>query len=105
MELKDFIEKSLQDITAAIHNSSKKMIHDKTGKGIPDHKEITISFDIAVTVGDSNEQSAGAKINVLSSLGLGASVKSGKEFQEINRLSFVIPVKIDTIGSKNYTVI
>ena len=45
MELKDFIEKSLQDITAAIHNSSKKMIHDKTGKGIPDHKEITISFD------------------------------------------------------------
>lgn len=105
MELKDFIEKSLQDITSAIHNSSKKMIHDKTGKGIPDHNEINISFDIAVTVGDSNEQSAGAKINVLSHLGLGASAKSGKEFQEVNRLSFVIPVKIDTIGSKNYAII
>ena len=104
MELKDFIEMSIQDITNAIHNSSKKMIEDKTGKGIPDHHEINISFDIAVTVGDSNEHSAGAKINVLSTLGFGTGVKSGKEFQEVNRLSFVVPVKIDTIGSQNYAV-
>jgi hypothetical protein len=104
MELKDFIEKSIDEITTAIHNSSKKMIENKTGKGIPDHHEINISFDIAVTVGDTNEHSAGAKINVLNTLGLGTGVKSGKEFQEVNRISFVIPLKIDTIGSPNYTV-
>ena len=44
MELKDFIEKSIDEITTAIHNSSKKMIEDKTGRGIPDHHEINISF-------------------------------------------------------------
>lgn len=104
MELKDFIEKSIDEITNAIHNSSKKMIENKTGKGIPDHHEINISFDIAVSAGDTSEQSGGAKISVLSSIGLGVNTKSGKELQELNRLSFVVPVKIDTIGSPRYSV-
>ena len=53
MELKEFIEKSIHEITTAIHSSSKKMIEEKTGNGIPDHQEINISFDIAVSAGDT----------------------------------------------------
>ena len=51
-----------------------------------------------------SEKSGGAKITVLSSIGLGVNTKSGKELQEVNRLSFVVPVKIDTIGSPRYSV-
>lgn len=104
MELKEFIEKSIHEITTAIHSSSKKMIEEKTGNGIPDHQEINISFDIAVSAGDTTENSGSATIKVLNTLGLGASSKSGKETQEVNRLSFVVPVKVKTIGSKGISV-
>ena len=104
MELKEFIEKSIHDITTAIHSSSKKMIEDKTGNGIPDHHEINISFDIAVSAGDTSESSGNASIKVLNSIGLGGSSKSGKEIQEVNRLSFVVPVKVNTIGSKAISI-
>jgi hypothetical protein len=105
MELKDFIEKSIHDITSAIHSSSEKMLSDKTGKGIPDHNEINLSFDIAVSAGDTTESSGNASIKVLNSIGLGGSSKSGKEIQEVNRLSFVVPVKVKTIGSKGFSVV
>lgn len=105
MELKEFIEKSIHEITTAIHTSSKKMIEEKTGKGIPYHHEISISFDIAVSAGDTTEKSGSASIKVLNSIGLGGSSKSGKEIQECNRLSFVVPVRVKTIGSSGYSVI
>ena len=104
MELKEFIEKSIHDITTAIHSSSEKMISDKTGKGIPDHNEINISFDIAVSAGDTTESSGSATIKVLNTFGLGGSSKSGKEIQEVNRLSFVVPIKVKTIGSNGISV-
>jgi hypothetical protein len=58
MELKEFIEKSIHDITTAIHSSSEKMNSDKTGKGIPD----------------------------------------------VNRLSFVVTVEVNTIDSKGFSI-
>ena len=104
MELQEFIEKSIKEITTAIHNSSNEMIKTGTGKGIPDHDEVKISFDIAVTAGDTAEQAGKAKISVLSNFGLSGSVKSATDKQEVSRLNFVVPVKIKTIGSSGFSV-
>ncbi len=99
MELQDFIEKSIKDITSAIHNSNKKMIEDQTGKGISDLYEIKISFDIAVTAGESSEKTGNGKINVLGLVDIGGTVKSGNEKQEVSRITFEVPVILNTIGS------
>ncbi len=104
MELQEFIEKSIKEITTAIHNSSKEMIEAKTGNGIPDHHEINVSFDIAVTAGDTAEQAGKAKISVLSNFGLSGSIKSATDKHEVSRLNFVVPVKIKTIGSSAYSI-
>lgn len=104
MELQEFIEKSIKEITTAIHNSSKEMIKSETGKGIPDHDEIKISFDIAVTAADSAEQAGKAKISVLSNFGLSGSVKSATDKHEVSRLNFVVPVRIKTIASSSFSI-
>ena len=104
MELQEFIEKSIKEITTAIHNSSKEMVDSKTGKGIPDHDEIKISFDVAVTATDNIEKEGKAKINVFSNFGFSGGAKSNTDKQEVSRLSFVVPVKIKTIGSSAYSV-
>lgn len=95
MELQEFIEKTISDVTNALHNSSKKMADDKVGEGIPQNHSIKITFDIAVTVNDSEEQKASA-ISVLGTFGFGGSLKSGTDKQNISRLSFEVPVKIKT---------
>jgi hypothetical protein len=104
MELQEFIEKSIKEITTAIHNSSKEMLQSNTGKGIPDHHEINISFDIAVTAVDSAEKAGNAKISVLNTLGLSGGAKSSTDKQEVSRLNFVVPVRIKTIGSSGYSI-
>ena len=96
MELQEFIEKTISDVTNALHNSSNKMAKDGVGEGIPQNNSINIKFDIAVTVNDTAEQSANAKIAVLGNFGLGGNVKSGTDKQQVSRLSFEIPVKIKT---------
>lgn len=104
MELQEFIERSIKEITTAIHNSSKLMIEKGTGNGVPDHHEINVSFDIAVTAGDTASQEGNAKISVLNAFSFGGGAKTATDKQEVSRLSFVVPVKIKTIGSSAYSV-
>jgi hypothetical protein len=104
MELKEFIEKSIMEITSALHKSSQQMIQDHTGKGISDLYEMKISFDIAVTVFESSEKEGNGKINVLGQVGLGGTIKTGTEKQEVSRITFEVPVKLNTIGSKYSTI-
>lgn len=105
MELKEFIEKSIIEITSAIHNSSKSMINTGIGNGIPDDKEIMVSFDIAVTVGDRSENEGNTKISVLNTFGIGGSLKSEKDKHEVNRLSFNVPIKIKTLNYPSYPLL
>jgi hypothetical protein len=104
MELKEFIEKSIMEITSALHNSSQQMIEDKTGKGISDRYEVKVSFDIAVTVFESSEKEGNGKINVFGQVGLGGTIKTGTEKQEVSRITFEVPVILNTIGSKYSTI-
>lgn len=104
MELKEFIEKSICDITTALHKSSDKMINEGSGRGISDSREIKVSFDIAVTVDDSKEKGGNAKISVLDYFGFEAGNKSGTKIQEVSRISFEVPVKLKTINESNYHV-
>ncbi len=99
MELKEFIEKSIMDVTSALHNSSQQMIDAKTGKGISDAFEIKVSFDIAVTVFESMGQEGSGKISIAAIAGLGGTIKSGNEKQEVSRITFEVPVRLNTIGS------
>jgi hypothetical protein len=99
MELKEFIEKSIMEITSALHNSSQQMIDAKTGKGISDMYEVKVSFDIAVTVFESLEKEGSGKISVAGIAGLGGTKKSGTEKQEVSRITFEVPVILNTIGS------
>jgi hypothetical protein len=103
MELQEFIERSIKEITTALHNSSKDMIKSKTGQGIPDHNEINVSFDIAVTAGDTASQEGSAKIRVLNAFNLGGGAKTATDKQEVSRLSFIVPVRIKTIDSPQYS--
>jgi hypothetical protein len=103
MELKEFIEKSIMEITSALHNSSQQMIDAKTGKGISDAFEIKVSFDIAVTVFESMGQEGSGKISIAVIAGLGGTIKSGNEKQEVSRITFEVPVKLNTIGAKQIT--
>jgi hypothetical protein len=103
MELKEFIENAISDITSALNKSSQDMIEAKTGNGIPDAHEIKVSFDIAVTVNSNDTKEGGGKINVLGqSISLGGSLKNTKDVEQVSRLTFDVPVYIKTLGQSKY---
>jgi hypothetical protein len=105
MELKEFIQNAITDITTAINKSSQNMIDAKIGNGIPDAKEINITFDIAVTVSSNDTTEGGAKINVLGPyLSLGGNKKNTKDIEQVSRLTFIVPIRIKTLGQSQYSI-
>lgn len=106
MELKDFIQNAISDITTSLHESSAAMIKAETGNGIPDAHEINVTFDIAVTVSSNDISEGGGKINVLGPyLTLGGNKKQTKDFEQVSRLTFVVPIKIKTVGGAKYNIV
>lgn len=97
MELQNFIETTIKDISVGLHNSNNTMIKDKVGKGIPDLKEINIDFDIAVSASSINETELKGKITVLG-FGINLSGANAEKLNENNfsRIKFSVPVKIKT---------
>ena len=103
MELKEFIQNAISDITTALNTSSKDMIATETGNGIPDAHDIKITFDIAVTVSNNDTKEGSGKISVLGQyLSLGGSQKNTKDVEQVSRLTFDVPVYIKTLGQSKY---
>jgi hypothetical protein len=106
MELKEFVQNAISDITTALNKSSSDMIIANTGNGIPDAQEINVTFDIAVTVSSNNTSEGGGKISVLGPyLTLGGNKKQVKDIEQVSRLSFVVPIKIKTVGGSQYCIV
>jgi hypothetical protein len=105
MELKEFIQNAITDITTALKVSSENMIKANTGNGIPDSVAINVNFDIAVTVGSNDATEGSGKINVLGPfLSIGGNMKSTKDSEQVSRLTFVVPIYIKTIGESKYSL-
>lgn len=104
MELEQFIEETINEIVTAINISSLKMINDKTGAGVSDFKPIEVSFDIAVTIANSDEK--GGKISVL---GPWFGGEAGKKLttieQNASRIKFSVPIMLKTINKKGPSVL
>lgn len=101
MELQQFIEQTISQVTSGLHNSSKTMVENKTGRGIPDLQNLLVEFDIAVTASHDTDSEIGGKISVL---GINLSI-SGKQAQKditsnVSRIKFTVPIKINTIEEK-----
>lgn len=106
MELKEFIQNAISDITTSLNKSSEEMINSKTGNGIPDSSAINVTFDIAVTVSSNNTTEGGAKINVLGPyLSLDGNKKNTKDIEQVSRLTFIVPIRIKTLGQSQYSIV
>lgn len=101
MELQQFIEQTMKDITTGLHNSNKGMIDAGSGKGISDLNAMEVNFDIAVTVTNDKGNEVGGRITVLGiGLQLGGSQKQREATEHISRIKFTVPLRLKTLGEK-----
>ena len=102
MKLKDFIKKSVSDITNATINLKKKYNNKKYKSDdiINEYnpiapisnrnKSLTIDFDIAVTTSENGNAKAGSKIGI-SVLGASLNGEQGYNNENTSRIKFSIP--------------
>ena len=105
MELQKFIETTLQEVTAGLHNSNKMMIDAATGKGISDSDYMKVDFDIAVTTTKESEGDMNGKVAVLSIFSLGGSLAQKDGISNVSRIKFSVFVKLNTLNQKNVVVV
>ncbi|HBM90773.1 MAG TPA: hypothetical protein DD400_02705 [Rhodospirillaceae bacterium] len=102
MELKDFIQETLKEISAGVKGANSGIdgctdtpycLYHTMGDNAKKHKGI--DFDIAVTLSDKGETSGGAKISVAQVFGVG--VKANTESSDVyaHRIKFSIGVNED----------
>ena len=58
------------------------------------HHVFLVDFDVAVSVAEGVDKSAGAKLTVASFLGVGAAVEASHSTSATNRVSFKIPLAL-----------
>lgn len=98
MELQTFIETTIKQISAALNKSSQDVIDQQIGGGISDLKLMNVEFDIAVSASSENGSQAEGKITVLNVLGIGGRVAETEVSQNINRIKFIVPLRLKTLG-------
>jgi hypothetical protein len=97
MELKDFISKTLSDISIGIRGGNKIMQLDN--HSYVGDQDTTIDFDISVTYEDNLTTGAGAKITVASLFGANVSQESKAANSNLSRVKFKVLMKFNTQGA------
>lgn len=89
MELKDFIQKTIEDVAEGLNNAAENV---KTSKHIkrllPPER---IEFDVSVVANQSAEGKAGVEV-----FGIGAGAKMMGSDTQSSRIHFVIPIQRDS---------
>lgn len=99
MELQQFIEKTVKEVSTSLHNSSIKMVEENFGKGISDLNPMMLEFDIAVTVTNDHGANIGGKITVLG-IELGGAKTQKERSEYISRIKFTVPLRLKTLDEK-----
>src|SRR5262249_33685975 len=92
MEVDEFVRQTLEQIIRGVKGAHAQA----TGLGArvgSDGKTTLVEFDLAVTVNESGEASAGVGIIVLG-VGIGAKGKRGSETSIVSRMKFSVPVML-----------
>lgn len=110
MDLKDYIEKSLYSIIAAVGgvqenvnelgvlvfpSTVKEGFIDESGK----QQLMNIKFDVAVTVGKNTTQDKGMSIKVIELISGGIKTTDTNQNQSISRINFEIPVAMPILDN------
>ena len=90
MELKEFVQKVINDIVEAVDSSSKTASRKVELADRPDKR--TIEFDVAVQVEESGSTSGKAGIKVLSFIEGGADITKDKKKSSTHRIIFGVDV-------------
>ena len=83
MELKEFIVQTMKGITEGMNDCEKEGISIKK-----DHYNDVV-FDVAITVGNTAEGSAGGKL-MIAGIGVGSEVRTQFESTAVSRINFHI---------------
>jgi len=99
MELKDFIAKTLSDISIGINNGND-LIQQHNYSFVGDNAGIKIDFDISVSYDEKDKTDGEAKITVISLLS--GSLKKGNEVTNSNfsRIKFAVNMNFSTTKVK-----
>ena len=90
MELKEFIEKVLLDVTEAVEAASQKAKRTIGIGGRVDAR--SIEFDIAVTVEDTSAKSGKAEVRVLQFAEAGGDMSIANKNSTVSRINFGVNV-------------
>lgn len=99
MDLKEFVEQSIIQITEGVRAGQKHIEENKHGNGVMEIPK-TISFDIAVVSDNSTTKDGKAALSVANLINVGGNSNKSSTNTNTNRISFNISLDINS--SDNY---
>lgn len=100
MELKDFIQKTLQDITDGIQAGNEHM--KEKHSYVSSRFQFDVDFEIHVTSEDNTSSGGGGKVNVANVISMGLDKGSYEKNITLNKISFKLPVFVHTGRPTDY---
>lgn len=88
MELKDFIEQTLIQITDGIRAGHKYIKDNNYGDGVRDEKGKEINFDIAVSTNEDKTSGLSGKISVANIFSAGGKDETMNKASNVSRIQF-----------------
>jgi hypothetical protein len=98
MELKDFISKTLQDITDGAQSGHEYMVTKKSH--VNGTYEIKVDFDVNVTVEDNSSVGGSAKVTIAHLFSAGANADTKQITTSYSKIRFTLPIKISAHSSR-----
>lgn len=92
MDLKEFIENTIIQITEGLNAGHKFITDNKFGLGVDSTQMRRINFDIAITVNESDKTGVGGKINVASMFKIGSDKEFMNNTSSCSRIQFFIDI-------------
>jgi hypothetical protein len=103
MQLKDFIQQTIKEISEGLQESHA--VVSKEGNGVDDSQNINIEFDVAVLSEDHSSDSSGAKLSVASMISLGHDAENKFRSQHTNRIKFSVMLHVKTEHHSNWSIV
>jgi hypothetical protein len=94
MQLKEFVQQTINEIAEGLQSSNRYLA--QMGSRIDDSGVTTIDFDIAVLSEDQLASKTGAHLTVASVLSAGHKMENENRTQNTNRVKFSVMVHIKT---------
>lgn len=101
MELKEFISETLKQIADGIKEGHEYIVKAELGHGISDRRAITVAFDLALSVTESDRGTLGAKVGVAQIFSAGGDKENSRTSSSENRIKFELIVFIHANGDRN----